>query len=228
MTHKLRTFSQALAAALALGAVAASAASAFPEFTGDSFATITGTQISGLITSKETNKPEFTTRAGTVKCNKVSLDGSMTFSESPEQTLTPTYSECTLAGVVPLDIATNSCDFLITTVNTVGESPNRITAGLDIKCSSLGDKIVMTATGPNCVITIPPQSSPITGMELHNKGGAGSTMDVEATIDLFGLTHEIHGNACPNSPFPTTLYSDGFYRGLWTLQSNGVHGFTIH
>ncbi|HET6996950.1 MAG TPA: hypothetical protein VFI03_00040 [Solirubrobacterales bacterium] len=226
MSHKLKSLSLALVAVFALGAVVASSASA-GTFTADPSATITGKQISGTITGGVKTQHEFTTKAGTIKCSTATFHGVATAAATTEQTLTATYSGCFLGGVVPVHVRMNSCDYLFTAGNTVGGNPDTVEVGAHVKCSNLGDKIEVEATGSTCKITIPAQG-PLTGIETHNRTDASTNrMDVEATIDVHSITYEVHGS-CPNSPAQTVHFNDGTYRGVATLTSDSAGGITVH
>ncbi len=229
MTQNLKSLSLTLVVVLALSAMTASSASALSGFTSSSLATITGTQSAGLITGKTISQHEISTRVGVVKCNSAAFHGVALFAETSAQTLTPTYQECKLSGFIPVTITMGSCDYLITAGTTVGGSSNTIQAALDIQCFNTGEKIVIEATKfIECSITIPPQNSFISAMDLSNGGGSGASMTVLAVIDAAGLKYEVHGSQCPNQPVQTALYSDGTYKGLISLQSNGVNGITVH
>ncbi|HET6996954.1 MAG TPA: hypothetical protein VFI03_00060 [Solirubrobacterales bacterium] len=217
MPHALKSLGAAFVAVLALGAVAASSASA-SAFTSTVQPTITGNQISGTITGVSRPQNEFTTKAGTVKCSTVTFHG-VTISAS-ELTLTPTLSGCFLGGVVPVHVKMNGCDYLVTAGEAAGES---IEATTHIDCSP-GNLILIEATGSTCKITTPDQT--LGGITFHNSGTA-EAMDVQATTDAAGITYEVHGS-CPNSPTGTTLFHDGTYRGVGTLKSSDGDGLTVH
>lgn len=227
MNHKLRTLGAALVAVLAVGAVVVSSASAAGAFTAEAGKTVTGTQINGMITGKAVFKHELATAGGTLKCD-VTFHGVSGADVSPELTLTPTYSNCVTSGVILMQVTMNGCHYLLTAGNTVVPTDqNTITATIDIVCPS-GNVIDIhgTAVGTNCHKTVPAQNN-LGVIELHNRGNVTS-MDLEATFDITGITYEIHGQ-CPNNPAQTVVTNNGIYRGVATIQSatSGV-GITVH
>ena len=230
MIHKLKKLGMALVMAVALGAVMACSALAAGAFTGEAGKTITGTQINGSITGKVTNKFELATSVGTFKCEEVTFDGTTGFAQTAEQTLTPAFNKCLLAGTIPVAITMNSCDFLFTAGNTVvATDANTIAATVHIVCPP--GKVIdvhATAVGNNCHITFEAQNN-LSGIELHNRGGAGSAMDVESTIDIAGLSYVVHGSECINGPFTTELTKNGTLKGVATIQSTASSvGITVH
>src|SRR6478609_910447 len=196
MTHKLRALGLALIAVFAMSAFVASAAQA-GEFTStEGFpVTVTGEQVEGKLEGSETvlKKHEFTTVAGVVKCNAAKFDSTEFTKNSKELTLDAEYKECTLAGIeVTVDM--NGCDYLFTAGAFAGG-----TAPVETHVKCTGASLITITTSTKCQITIEQQT--LNGITTHNTGGATTTMDVLATINVTGTKYIVHeGPTCPNKP----------------------------
>jgi hypothetical protein len=235
MNHKLKSMGLALVMAIAVGATAASSASAAAGITVEAGKTITAAQVSGTITGKVVSKHEFSTEAGTVKCEEASNDGTAVALVSTTLRVAATFGKCTLAGAIPVQVTMNGCEFLYTLTNTVvSTDPNTVGATLDIICPSGPIDIHATAAENNCHITVPgssnvpPLNQNLGGIEFHNKGGSGSSMDILLTIDVNGATYQVHGSECPNAP-NTEIKTNGKILGLTTFVSpTSAIGITVH
>jgi hypothetical protein len=196
-SNQMRNFKSlglALAATLAMGAVASSAAQA--EFTiGTGGNTVTVSQI-GI---NEFFIPGF----GPVECTSVTGDASASGTVA-DLTFILSYSGCTAFGQ-PLDIATDSCTFTLTTDSTVHI------------CRS-GGPLTMTVTSGGlsvCTLTFGAQTAAVT---LHNKTKAATgKMDIEVTTGVIGLHYVVH-NPNGNTGCPAAgTYTNGEYNGSLTI-----------
>ncbi len=141
MTRNLKTLGLALVAALALSAVAASAASANPpkdaRLTLDAeegyTATITGTQ-----TEAEDN--EFVLPGNrSVECEKINYTGTYTEEEANEGrgSVTPEYENChaeILGNITPMTITTNGCYSEFTYGNYISPTQASATTTKHLRC----------------------------------------------------------------------------------------------
>jgi hypothetical protein len=189
MSNKFKAFGLALVAAFAIGAVAASAASAH-EFHSEAEHTILDSESIGI--------QLFRTDAGNLECKKVSLNPAESTigpeeSTTTEVTATPEYEECKKEGTttkVYPDFATNKCAYVFTS-----ETDANGHAEVHIECAGEetegGQGVIITATAfkLNCV-DVPPQTvgGNNTGNGVHytntnNQGGNTRDIDVEATIE---------------------------------------------
>jgi hypothetical protein len=218
MSHKrLRTLALALAATSALGAVSATGASA-GTFKADSYpARITGEQTTQIV---------FTGVVGSWKCNGLNMQGELS-AESSSLNLTPSYSECSWAGIAAT-VNMEGCTYEYTAGSTIEGNENKIQATMDVRCPT-GKEIKLTLTN-NCTIRIPEQSG-LGSVTLENKL-ATEPMDVDLQLNVSGMTYRVeHGNFCPNTPADGT-YNNGTLKGEETLKAENPEtskglGFTI-
>jgi hypothetical protein len=223
MAHKLKALGLALVAVFAMSSVVASAASA-GEFTAEKApVTITAEPINGTITNVAITKHEFKTTAGVIKCTPATADGTVSALTATTITLKAIYGNtaagtgCTIGGIGGPVVHMNSCDFQFTAGNTIASDHNTITVAAHVLCEIPGDSIDITGGG-NCTIQIPPQTFPENQITLHNRGGAGSAMDIEATIDIVGIGYTVTGT-CPNGAVSMTgAAADGEFKGVTTIK----------
>jgi len=176
MIRNLKVLGLAVVAVLALTALAASSASAanFVSTDGAAHVTIEGAQ-EGTHT--------FETDPGTVHCKKATFSGTTTKSTTPEVTVTPAYSECTLTSIfgnIAVTVSMNECDYLFT-------------AGGEVHIVCPAGKTI-SVSGPGCSITVPgPQT---VSKNTFTNLGAGTTMDVQVHTEVTGIEYSYSGFTC--------------------------------
>jgi hypothetical protein len=193
MIRNLKALGLALIAICAMGAVAASAASAV-EFHSEK----TSTALSG----SQVNVNKFTTDSGEITCAKATFSGttSAVNTTEPTQTVTPSYSECHLIFIFTFNVTVdmNGCAYVL---HANGE--------VDIECPTVeGKQKVIEVTAPSCTVTVPAQTG-LKGVTYTNEGkGTGRTVTVNSNVT--GIKYEEHGSACENE---TELTKNGTYTG---------------
>lgn len=208
MIRKLNILGLCAIAMLATGAAAASRAGAETEFTAGKYpAFLTGTQI--IHEGSELHK--FTFGIRTVECGKAQFSGTLS-GASTTVTLTPTYSECTSAGL-PATITMNGCDFLFRGENKVnGDSffgsvnlvcPAKSSVELHVY-SSLANHAAGTSL---CTATLSPASI-LNTIRYTNTTEVISDMDVTATVTK--IPTAIDGSPLFCGTSTTTSYTGGF------------------
>ena len=212
MVRKFKFLGLALAAVFAMSAVGASAASATVEFHSEGApVTLTGNQ--------EGESNAFDVQFGEVKCKTAKYNGTTTGTTDKTVTVTPSYNECTFAGVATI-IDMNGCDYLIH-VNNEGP-PYKGT--VDVVCPE-GAKIVVTG-GNKCTVDVGPQ----TGLGPITFTNIGTTTTREVTLGLSGITNitytQTKGTAAVGA-CTTQTTGAGKYTGTATVTGEtdpgGVH-----
>jgi hypothetical protein len=191
MTHKLKALGFALAAVFAIGAVAASAASAQNGiFTSDGPATLIGTQTGAV------NENALTAFGKKVTCPNATYTGhrvNVTPHEAipngaTEITVTPHYGVCALEAF-PETIDMNGCDYDFKLTETTAAVPDSYFIDLKVTCP-VGKHIVKTvftsaaghtANNPFCHITITENPAGYTGLKLVDT--TNGTLDLTGTIE---------------------------------------------
>ncbi len=198
MVISLRIFGAALVAALAMNAVAVSAASAkLYKFHSSLEHTI--------LTGVQTTENSFEFDVGTVKCKKTSFEGTLAVKTTTTVTVSPAYSECTFGGAAAT-VTVNNCDYLLHAVTKEGSNYE---GSLDIVCPAGS---VMQFDVPNCTITVFPQ----TGRKkvTYTKEGSAPLRRVIVHFSVSEIEYEEHGTACEH---PTVLTKNGTYNGSVTI-----------
>jgi hypothetical protein len=197
MICNAKVLSLAVGAALALTGLVASAASAASFHAEKSPSTITGSQ---------TATHTLTTDYGLVACTTATFYGETSGLTTTQQTITPTYSSCTLAtifGSIAVTVNLNGCDYLFT---ANGEAHINCPAGANVVLSS-----------PGCTLTFPPQT--IENAVQYTSAGAGTTRDLIAHMTVKngagnnGLDYSYSGFGCGSGSGTT----NGTYIGNTTL-----------
>ncbi|HMJ72166.1 MAG TPA: hypothetical protein VK471_02250 [Solirubrobacterales bacterium] len=203
MIRNLKALGLALLAIFATSAVAASAASANPQFFSEmEDTTLTGSQ--GLAMANI-----LTTDLGELKCNVARFDGTMEPAETTTLTLKPTYEECKQAGENAV-VTLHGCSYLF----HLGENTETFEAKMDIECPD-GEKIVIDT--PECATTIPPQAG--LGEVKFTNEGAAATRAIVADLKIGGIDYVEHGAGCPNE---TVTTNNGTYTGLITVKGENA------
>ena len=212
--RNLKAFGLALIAMLAMGAVAASAATA-DEFTAEKYPVV-------LTGNQDGQTDIFTTTSGTVSCKTVSYTGTVS-GPTTTVTVTPKYTECTGLGF-PAEVHMNGCDYLIHI-----EGGSSTTSKVDIVCPP-EKEITVTAVAAGttkCTIHVPPQNG-LTHMNWTNvqKEGTGpSTREVTGHIEITNLTYKhTEGTGLGKC---TTGHGIGSYKGKATVTGEN-HAGTEH
>jgi hypothetical protein len=204
----------AIAAALAMSAVASTAASA-GTFKAESYpATITGEQTTSVV---------FTGVVGKWSCKKLTMQGSLT-SASSALNLTPVYSECAWAGVAATTFM-EGCTYEFTAGETVEGSENKIQATMDIKCPA-GKEVKLVLNGGTCTIWIPEQTG--LGSATFENTPASTPDDVDLTLNLSGIKYRVETGflGCPSGTNGT--YTNGTIAGGVTLKADNGGGAPIN
>lgn len=197
MIRKLKVIGLAFVAVLAMSAVAAPASQAAPEFTCSPYpCTATGSSAKGA--------EEFTTEAGTVKCNSHFLvekvgGGDLT-GPSQKVTVTPTYTNCEAFGFLSATVNVEECDYVFTATEKLG--PDHYVHHVDIVCPT-GQSIKITAG--TCKAEVKGQTGVTDVTTLNTKEG----VTVEPTAEV-ALVVTQDGFGCP---FLGTGNKTGNYHG---------------
>jgi hypothetical protein len=202
MTRKSIKLGIALLATLAMSAVAASAASADPEFhilMEDT--TLTGAQITPNV---------LTTDLGEFKCETIKYVGTQGPFTSETLTLKPIFEKCKF-GAENATVTVNGCAFLF---HLAHEEP--FEAFMDIECPA-GEKLVIHT--PGCSTTIPPQNG-LKNVTFTNEGEM-NTRALKIDLNVEGIDYIEHGGACANETVTTT---NGTYVGLATVTGENGAG----
>jgi len=226
MIRNLKALGLALAAALALGAVVASTASA--KFDSEIEHTlISGEQPAG---APHTLKVE----AGVVTCKTAKFSGTSvgantgTSWTSDDLTITPEYGGCTavVLGVEhATDVRTNGCTYTFTAGETF-EGETKVHGTTDIVCPA-GKVIEWEITTPNvCNITIAAQPD-VEGVTYHNTGAAAKR-DVDWILAIMKLAYTQDGAFCPGNNLQLSKkFLAGKYTGEVTSIGKNTEGTQV-
>lgn len=200
MTRSLKALGLTLAAALAMGATAASVAQAESpaQLTAESSPVlVTGKQIGGMVYARQNRS--FQCAKG--ESQEFAKNGDTTFSAG-----TPTIKECTWSGGAgPVTVQTNGCAFLFHLTANMVEGQHRWTATSDFVCppGKKGEILVYTSETkhtegvPICVWEYTTQEG-LQTVELTNEPAAGSTPKdwLRAHVEIGGIVSKrIFGSA---------------------------------
>ena len=202
MIRTLKGLGLALVAIFALSAMAAAAASA-DEFKSESAPiTFTGTQDGAT-------NDVFTTTAGTAECNTATYHGTQSGTNATSVKMTATYANCTAFKFAGATVSMNTCYYTFTLIGT------GTTGKTDIKCTTAGDSITITAVSlgtTKCIVHVPEQE--ITGITYTNIG-AGATREVTIDMNANSITYTHTSGtglgACTGAG--TTVQHDGTFVG---------------
>lgn len=192
--RNLKTLGLALLATFAMSAVAASAASANPQFhTEVEDTTLTGSQ--GMVVANI-----LTTDLGEMKCKVVQFHGTMEPLTTTTMTLAPKYEQCKL-GEENAVVTVNGCRYLF----HLGENTEVFEAKMDIECP-MGQKLEIHI--PECTTTIPPQA----GLQeaTFTNAGEGTTRGLVADLNISEIHYVEHGEQCASQ---TETTENGTYTG---------------
>jgi hypothetical protein len=217
MVHRYKALSIALAAMLALGALAAQAASAAPITVPE------GGTIS--YTGDQTGETwKFSTPSGVASCPTTSISGTSSGTSVTETSWAADYKNCTGFGFALMHWFHNNCTYTFTT-------PTQIKAGevtwhasdIHIVCPA-GKSVEYTPTsfGVSVCTRFIGSQTPTSGHVIgRNAGGAGNEMDVTLEITLSGIHYTGTGGVCGNAE----THSDLTWTGKSTVRgySNGGH-----
>lgn len=186
MTRKLRPIGLALVAALAIGAIGASAAQATQFHTkgGVYPATVTGVHLTNQIF-------KFDVEAGKnneLICKKASFSGTLS-KASTQLTIHPTYEECTFSGI-NATVNTEKCNYVFNSGAKI--NPDEYTGTLDIECEPNQFINVVTTT---CEIHITPQNG-LKEIILIDSTAAGNIL-TEFNLAAFSYSITKDGAGCP-------------------------------
>jgi hypothetical protein len=137
MAHKLKALGLAFTVAFVLSGIVASAAQATFPFT----VATSPTDLTGSIDPGGTEI--FSTAEGSVECGTISFTGTDNATSVSEQSIQPSYSNCTWFGVTA-NVNASACQYLFTTPTT-GAAGERTGEPFHIKCPG-GGSITITPT----------------------------------------------------------------------------------
>ncbi len=198
MNHRLKALGLTLLAAVAIGAIAASAAQAGQFTAGNYPATVTGQNV---------GFHELETELGTIECN-LKLHGELA-AASETVTLTPTYATGCKLGALEIHVNNNGCDFLLHAGATL--AMDEVEGSLDLKCPA-GNVLDFEITSmPVCHLGIPEQLG--LGEALYTDRTMAKDVDLDLNVE--GLSYEL-GNNCP----VVGAFANGAYRGTTTLKAD--------
>jgi len=201
MTRTLKLIGLLALAMVALTA-AASSAQAVEFHAEEAPVTITGEQ-------EEAHK--FTSRAGTISCNKATFHGETEAVTTSTLTISPAYSGCTFLGVVGVPVNMGGCDYVFHASGIV-----------DVAGAECNTKPI-TFSAAGCTVTIKSQ----TGLSkvVYTNLGEGTERDVTVTPEVTGITYTQTGILCPNGQ---GTFSDGTYGpGATTVKGENPLGEQI-
>jgi hypothetical protein len=198
---RLKAFGLTLLAVLSIGAVAASAASAVPQFHAESEDT--------TLTGASAISSEWSFDVGTVKCG-LKFDGTTNSKTSTTVTLRPTFEKCKFGAENAL-VTMNGCDSPF----HVGANEEDFTGTMDIECPDTVVEIDL----PFCTVTIPEQTG--LGSVKYTNEGATTTRAVVFDIALSGIEYTEHGFLCANE---TVATSNGGFVGQATVKGENAGG----
>jgi len=219
MTRNLKAIGLALVAVLAMGAVAASGAQAAVHFTSSLNGTDTGSTLSGTQTT--TNVFE-TSATNKVSCKIAKFSG-VAAGTATEQTIEPTYEQCTGFGL-PATVTMNKCDYLFTTPTKM--ALDEYTGKVDLVCPA--NTVVEVHlylfeepwAGTACTITVgkaaggSQEFGTVTYTLKTNTPTSANTIVIDSSVT--GIPVEEHGSGCPDgNTKPTT----GNYTGSVTVSA---------
>jgi len=209
-----KAFGLALVAAMALGAVAASAASATYDSHSES-TVLEGTQV---------GVNEFHTGLGTVKCKTATFEGTQSGGKEVEEgvwttdsiTVHPEYTKCTAFGL-SATVNTEGCNYVFSEATTTGE--NKSHSEVHIECDP-GKAIVITNFG-GCTVTVPEQTPTEGLVDFENQNVENtSERDVLVTSTVKGI-HYTRGGSCADEG---VTHTDGEYTGEVTVKGFDTKG----
>jgi hypothetical protein len=196
MNRKFKALGLALIAVFAMTALSAATASAEQWHAGAH-----GT-VKGINVGEET----FTTNAGTVKCKVAEYNGTVASTTVSNQSVKPTYKECTAFGFVNTTIDVGSCEYEFTT-------PIKTTSTIHIKNCATPIRV----TAFNCEVTVGNQNN-LAHIQWHQIAGS-IPHAIQGTVTASGITYTQHSKSFPGCTNGT--FSNGTYTG-----TNQVKAFT--
>jgi len=209
MTRKLKTFGLALLALLAMGAIAASSASAY-AFTAPG----AGAGQKTFLTGAGTTKPVLKT-SGTVECTGSFFSGSVTGSEQSTVTLAPTYTGCTAFGFATGHVKLNGCTYRFEAPSTEPSAGQYTGKPFQIICPA-GKQIEITPTtfGVSVCTQSIPEQAPAKGHVVYsNNAELGAEMDYLANATAEGISYTGTGGACGPSGTAATYSGQATVKG---------------
>jgi hypothetical protein len=206
MIRNLKAFGLAVVAVFAMSALAASASQASVFHADVEPVSFQGEQVVQHVFKIWDAETKNTT---TVTCKVAKFAGTNLTKTSSTATLEATYETCKLAGLAA-DVNMNGCKYIFHT------SATALTATVDVSCP-VGANIKVTSTVTNCVVEVGSQNG-LQHVTFANTG-AGSTRDIDATIEVggagkTGIAYTQVGSECPHPGAGT----GGEYTGTATIR----------
>jgi hypothetical protein len=190
MNRNLKSLALALFILSAFAGATASAASAKPEFHGETEGL--------LVTGKDTelSKDTFSIPGiGGIICETASFEGTMSGKTSTSLTVTPKYANCHLEkSEVPVPVVTTGCSYLITLTETTP-----VTGIVHLECKA-GVQGIYFEVG-KCKVTIDPQT--FEKLEFENTG-SGMSRDVDVIEHIEGIETTSEGT-CEGPVSPVSM-----------------------
>jgi hypothetical protein len=186
MKRNLKALGLAMVAALALSAVAASAAQAATHH-------VTAGSAPAVVTAKDTVNTVFKITGGEheVECSTTKYEGTLAVATNTEVTVTPTYSGCHVDSIFgpSATVDVNHCAYVLG-----GETDANGDALAEVECETANEiTITYELFGSSCVVHVTP--GPYRGVHYVQNG---SKIKVEATVSGIKY-HETGGGFCPAS-----------------------------
>ena len=188
MSRNLKALGLAMVAALALSAVAASAAQAANHHL--------TTTAPAVVTAEDTVNTVFSITNGNreVECTTSKYEGTVSESTSTETTVTPTYSGCKIKNVgISATVDVNHCAYILK-----GDTDVNGDATSELECAGT-DEITITYSvlGSSCVVHVTPGA--YRGVHYAEET-VGGLKQVKVTVTVTGIKwHETGGGFCPAS-----------------------------
>jgi hypothetical protein len=177
---RIRLIGPALVAAFALSAVVAASASAFTMFEAEKY------PVKVKAEQKEENVFQVGTEAsGKVSCKKATFVSGTYTAATPSVKVVPTYSECTVFGVVGGEVKMNGCEYEL--------FANEARVGGDVKVvCPLGKKIEVVAA--ICTVTVGVQELGL--VSYANLATVPPTVEVKDNVTKIVYNSNLAG-VCP-------------------------------
>ncbi len=228
MIRNLKMLGLALVAVCAMGAVAASAASANANywFTAPSS---DWTKLSGGQPSKFNDRFQVVGKTGgapgITTCETTTYTGSTSATTTTTISLKPAYGGCELEPFGKATITTTGCEYVIHT-DPLGDTTNgnydtvttiECTAGNEIKIEAKVGGVL------KCTVNVPPQNLG-TGITLTNTAGGGLTAAISFSTITYTQTAGTGSGAC-STEMPAL--ANGTYTGAATITGENTTGGAV-
>jgi hypothetical protein len=208
MTRNLKVLGLALLAVFALTAVVAQAASAASFNITKSSADVTGTA-----TTAQFLEP-FPGAGGSVECQELDLKGKQGAASASSIDLTPTYSECQVAGL-DVTVTDNGCVFRFNASGTVDVCPTGGSITVEVFFGAAPHE-----EEPACTLHFTNAGGANNGRGTVTYSNSGTTPShITGAASVTNITYEAEGNFCFLAGIETGVNTEGVYNGTATIKS---------